>query len=74
MTNTHHAKLDSDTIADVIRPLVEADLSIKVKSIIAKVQSRFNYIVSYRKVWLAKQKSAAKIFSDWKIFYHTPPV
>ncbi|RYR76366.1 hypothetical protein Ahy_A01g000953 [Arachis hypogaea] len=32
-----HAKLNSDTIADAIRSLVEADPSIKVKSIIAKV-------------------------------------
>ncbi|RYR03882.1 hypothetical protein Ahy_B06g083279 [Arachis hypogaea] len=60
MISQYHAKLDSDTIADAIRPLVEADSSIKVKSIIVKVQSRFNYIVSYRKAWLAKQKSVAK--------------
>ncbi|KAL4287254.1 hypothetical protein AHAS_Ahas19G0167800 [Arachis hypogaea] len=30
-----HSKLDSDTIAEVIRPLVETDPSLKVKSIIA---------------------------------------
>ncbi|RYQ84850.1 hypothetical protein Ahy_B10g104341 [Arachis hypogaea] len=41
-----HAKLDSDTITDTIRLLVEADPSIKVKSIIAEVQSRFNYAVT----------------------------
>ena len=62
-----HAKLDSDTIAHAIRPLVEADSSIKVKSIIAKVQSRFNYTVSYHKAWLEKQKSVAKIFGDWEV-------
>ncbi|RYQ88263.1 hypothetical protein Ahy_B09g095558 isoform B [Arachis hypogaea] len=45
-----HAKLDSDTIADAIRPLVEADPSIKVKSVIAEVQGRFNYITL--PVWL----------------------
>ena len=50
----NHAKLDSDTIADAIRPLVKADPLIKVKSIIAEVQSRFNYTVSYHKAWLAK--------------------
>ncbi|XP_057720051.1 uncharacterized protein LOC130934505 [Arachis stenosperma] len=50
-----YAKLDSDTIANAIRLLVEADPLIKMKSIIAEVQSRFNYIVRYRKtlpVWL----------------------
>ncbi|RYR14936.1 hypothetical protein Ahy_B04g071660 [Arachis hypogaea] len=60
-----HAKLDSDTIADAIRPLVEADPSIKVK---------FNYTVSYRKAWLAKQKAVAKIFGDWEVSYQTLPV
>ncbi|RYQ83793.1 hypothetical protein Ahy_B10g102643 [Arachis hypogaea] len=59
-----HAKLDSDTIIDAIRTLVEADPSIKVKSIIAEVQSRFNYTVSYHKAWLAKRKSIAKIFDS----------
>ncbi|XP_025664990.1 uncharacterized protein [Arachis hypogaea] len=45
-----HAKLDSDTIADAIRPLVEENPSIKVKSIIAEVQSRFKYTTLL--VWL----------------------
>ncbi|XP_057730529.1 uncharacterized protein LOC130945850 [Arachis stenosperma] len=45
-----HAKLDSDTIADAIRSLIEADPSIKVKSIITEVQGRFNYTTL--PVWL----------------------
>ncbi|XP_015970667.1 uncharacterized protein LOC107494151 [Arachis duranensis] len=69
-----HAKLDSDTIADAIRPLVELDPSIKVKSVIAEVQSWFNYTVSYRKTWLAKQKVVAKVFGDWEVSYQTLPV
>ncbi|RYR13244.1 hypothetical protein Ahy_B04g070342 isoform A [Arachis hypogaea] len=51
-----HSKLDSITIAEAIKPLVEADPSLKVKSVIAEVESKFNYTVSYRKAWLAKQK------------------
>ncbi|RYR02195.1 hypothetical protein Ahy_B06g081016 isoform A [Arachis hypogaea] len=58
----------------VIRPLVESDLLIKVKSVIAEVQSRFNYTVSYRKAWLAKQKAVAKVFGDWEVSYQTLPV
>ncbi|XP_016205201.1 uncharacterized protein LOC107645634 [Arachis ipaensis] len=69
-----HAKLDSDTIADAIRPLVKVDPSIKVKSVIAEVQCRFNYTVSYRKAWLAKQNAVAKVFGDWKVSYQTLPV
>ncbi|RYQ96622.1 hypothetical protein Ahy_B08g092445 [Arachis hypogaea] len=68
-----HSKLDSDTVAEAIRPLVETDPSIKVKSIIAEVQSRFNYTISYRKAWLAKQKSIAKVFSGWEDSYQALP-
>ncbi|MED6153846.1 hypothetical protein PIB30_105998 [Stylosanthes scabra] len=39
-----HSKLDSDTIAESIRPLIESDPSIKVRTIIAEVQSGFNYL------------------------------
>ncbi|RYQ88471.1 hypothetical protein Ahy_B09g095643 isoform A [Arachis hypogaea] len=38
-----HFKLDSIIIAEAIKTLVEADPSIKVKSVIAEVQSKFNY-------------------------------
>ncbi|XP_057761939.1 uncharacterized protein LOC130982095 [Arachis stenosperma] len=66
-----HTKLDSKTIANSIRPLVEEVPSIKVKSVIAEVQSRFNYIVSYCNAWLVKQKTVVKVFGDWEVFYQT---
>ncbi|RYR74400.1 hypothetical protein Ahy_A02g009102 [Arachis hypogaea] len=66
-----HSKLDSNTIIEVLKPLFEADLSLKVRSITAEVQSRFNYTISYRKVWLAKQKSIAKIFGGWEVSYES---
>ncbi|XP_072089289.1 uncharacterized protein [Arachis hypogaea] len=68
-----HAKLDSETIAEAIKPLVEADPSIKVKSVIAEVQSKFNYTISYRKAWLAKQKAVKKIFGGWESSYEALP-
>ncbi|XP_052114264.1 uncharacterized protein LOC107479457 [Arachis duranensis] len=69
-----HFKLDSITIAEAIKPLVEADPSIKVKSVIAEVQSKFNYTISYRKAWLAKQKSVEKIFGGWEASYEALPI
>nr|XP_025662100.1 uncharacterized protein LOC112757757 [Arachis hypogaea] len=69
-----HSKLDSITIAEAIKPLVEADPFLKVKSVIAKVQSKFNYTVSYWKAWLAKQKSIEKIFGGWEASYEALPI
>ncbi|RYR24664.1 hypothetical protein Ahy_B02g058176 [Arachis hypogaea] len=69
-----HSKLDSNTIAEAIKPLVEADPSLKVKSVIAEVQSKFNYTVSYQKAWLAKQKVVEKIFGGWEASYEALPI
>ncbi|RYR16367.1 hypothetical protein Ahy_B04g073370 [Arachis hypogaea] len=69
-----HSKLDSNTIAEAIKPLIEADPSIKVRSVIADVQSKFNYMISYRKAWLAKQKVVEKIFGGWEASYEALPI
>ncbi|XP_057720180.1 uncharacterized protein LOC130934648 [Arachis stenosperma] len=68
-----HAKINSDMIAEVIKPLVDVDPSLKVKSVIAEVQSKFNYMISYRKAWLAKQKAIANIFCGWEASYEALP-
>ncbi|XP_016199431.1 uncharacterized protein LOC107640423 [Arachis ipaensis] len=69
-----HSKLDSKTVAEAIKPFVEVDPSIKVKSVIAEVQSEFNYTISYRKTWLAKQKAVESIFGGWKASYEALPI
>ncbi|RYQ82956.1 hypothetical protein Ahy_B10g101554 [Arachis hypogaea] len=69
-----HSKLDSKTVAEAIKPLVEVDPSIKVKSVIAEVQSKFNYTVSYRKAWLAKQQAVESIFGGWEASYEALPI
>ncbi|RYR61484.1 hypothetical protein Ahy_A04g018662 [Arachis hypogaea] len=61
-----HAKLNSGTIVEAIKSLVEANPSLKVKSVIAEVQSKFNYTISYCKEWLAKQKAVEKIFGYFR--------
>ncbi|XP_057734760.1 uncharacterized protein LOC130950259 [Arachis stenosperma] len=61
-------------IVEVIKPLVETDPSLKVKSVIAEVQSKFNYTTSYRKAWLAKQKAIANLFGDWEASYEALPL
>ncbi|RYR76287.1 hypothetical protein Ahy_A01g000895 [Arachis hypogaea] len=68
-----HSKLDN-TIAEAIKPLVEADPLLKVKSVIAEVQSKLNYTISYWKAWLAKQKSVEKIFGGWEASYEVLPI
>ncbi|XP_025703408.1 uncharacterized protein [Arachis hypogaea] len=65
---------DGEFGVEAIKPLVEADPSLKVKSVIAEIQSKFNYTVSYRKAWLAKQKAVEKIFGGWEASYEALPI
>ncbi|KAH1046368.1 hypothetical protein J1N35_037152 [Gossypium stocksii] len=50
-----HQKLDSKTICTCITPMVKDMLTIKVLVLIAEMQARFQYRVSYQKAWIAKQ-------------------
>ncbi|RYR20577.1 hypothetical protein Ahy_B03g065753 [Arachis hypogaea] len=68
-----HAKINSDMIAEVIKPLIETDPSLKVKSVIAKVRSKFNYTTNYCKIWLAKQKAIANLYGGWEASYGALP-
>ncbi|XP_052114442.1 uncharacterized protein LOC107480949 [Arachis duranensis] len=68
------SKLDSKTVAEAIKPLVEVDPSIKVKSVIADIQSKFNYTISYCKAWLAKQQAVESIFGSWEASYEALPI
>ncbi|XP_016172613.1 uncharacterized protein LOC107615005 [Arachis ipaensis] len=54
--------------------LIRANPALKVKSVIAEVQSKFNYTVSYQKAWLAKQKAVEKIFGGWEASYEALPI
>ncbi|XP_057756101.1 uncharacterized protein LOC130975304 [Arachis stenosperma] len=43
-------------------------------AVIAEVQSKFNYTISYRKAWLAKQKAVESIFGGWEASYEALPI
>ena len=53
-----HTKLDSDTIAECIKPTVESDPSFMIKSMIAKIQSRYGYTtMTEKRGWQNKRQS-----------------
>ncbi|KAF7833883.1 hypothetical protein G2W53_008742 [Senna tora] len=53
------SKLDSDIIAGLIRGMVERSADVPMSQIIQRVKEEYQFIVSYRKVWLGKQKALA---------------
>ncbi|KAK5792549.1 hypothetical protein PVK06_033664 [Gossypium arboreum] len=57
-----HRKLDSKTICTCIMPMVKDMPTIKVSVLIAEIQVRFQYRVSYRKAWIAKQMAMEQLY------------
>ncbi|RYR43643.1 hypothetical protein Ahy_A08g040046 isoform H [Arachis hypogaea] len=69
-TSQDHAQLDSNVICQHIFPMVQADATICIKVLQGSVESAYGYKVSYKKVWLAKQKAIARIYGDWDESYN----
>ncbi|XP_058766794.1 uncharacterized protein LOC131640416 [Vicia villosa] len=57
-----HRKLNSNIISDSIKRLIQEDASLKVKHIIAHICEKFNYTISYKKAWIAKNKAIASTY------------
>ncbi|XP_012488039.1 uncharacterized protein LOC105801266 [Gossypium raimondii] len=65
-----HRKLDAKSICNCIMPLVKDSPIIPVSTLIADMQARFQYKVSYRKTWLAKQMAMQQLYGDWDESYN----
>ena len=59
-----HTKLDSNNIAQFIKPLVRANPSFKVKNVIAEVQNRYGYTMTYWKVLMTEQKTIERAYGS----------
>ncbi|KAK5832074.1 hypothetical protein PVK06_015874 [Gossypium arboreum] len=65
-----HRKLDSKTICTCIMPMVKDMPTIKISLLIAEMQARFQYRVSYRKAWIAKQIAMEQLYGDFDASYN----
>ncbi|PPS05008.1 hypothetical protein GOBAR_AA15659 [Gossypium barbadense] len=65
-----HRKLDSKTICTCIMLMVKDMPTIKVLVLIAEMQARFQYRVSYRKAWIAKQMAMEQLYGDFDASYN----
>ncbi|XP_024628916.1 uncharacterized protein [Medicago truncatula] len=72
MTQDHH-KLSYNVICESVKSLLYMDASITVKVIIAHIREKFNYTVSYRKAWRARNKAIESIYGNWEESYEELP-
>ncbi|KAG8382511.1 hypothetical protein BUALT_Bualt05G0084900 [Buddleja alternifolia] len=71
--NRDHVQLDSSFIANQIKALVKAQILITLLAIQAEISDKFNYDISKKKAWQAKQKAIVELFGDWLESYKLLP-
>ncbi|RYQ97209.1 hypothetical protein Ahy_B08g093232 isoform A [Arachis hypogaea] len=71
--SSDHRSLDYHVISAFIMPMVRADASVSIKVLLNAMAAHFGFRPTYRRVWLAKQKSVALIYGDWDESYNELP-
>jgi len=68
-----HCNLDSTQIASIGFHLVRTNPSIRIKSLVADIKSRYGYTTTYRRTWIAKEKAITMEYGDWDQSYNEVP-
>ncbi|XP_057746465.1 uncharacterized protein LOC130965722 [Arachis stenosperma] len=71
--SSDHRSLDYHVISAFIMPMVRADASVSIKVLLNATAAHFGFRPTYRRVWMAKQKSIALIYGDWDESYNDLP-
>ncbi|XP_015969910.1 uncharacterized protein LOC107493324 [Arachis duranensis] len=71
--SSDHRSLDYHVISAFIMPMVRADASVSIKVLLNATAAHFGFKPTYRRVWMAKQKAVALIYSDWDESYNELP-
>ena len=54
-------------------PMIAKNPAMNITAIMAYVKEKYNYTISYKKAWNAKQKAIGMIFGDWDASYTELP-
>ncbi|KAL5142699.1 hypothetical protein HKD37_09G025830 [Glycine soja] len=73
MLRQDHRQLDKHVITQTIQPIVKTNPIVSIKTLIAEIKTFMNYIPSYKKTWLEKQRALEMIHGNWKESYAKLP-
>ncbi|XP_057962124.1 uncharacterized protein LOC131153693 [Malania oleifera] len=62
-----HPQLKSTLVANEVVEIIKSDAGASIAALQTHLRSKYQYHVSYRKVWLGKQRAVARVFGDWDI-------
>ncbi|XP_025633079.1 uncharacterized protein [Arachis hypogaea] len=65
-----HRQLDNSLICCVILPLIQSSPSVNISVLQGAASQSYHFKLSYRKVWMAKQKAIVQIYGDWEESYN----
>ncbi|XP_025651738.1 uncharacterized protein [Arachis hypogaea] len=68
--SSDHRILDYHVISAFILPMVRADVAVCIKVLLNTTEAHFGFRPTYRRIWLAKQKTVAHIYGDWDELYN----
>ena len=73
MIRYDHRQLDKHVIAQIIQPIVKINSIVSIKTLTTEIKTFMNYISSYKKTWLAKQRALKMIHVNWEESYAKLP-
>jgi len=68
-----HNKMDSKLVGKNILVMVEENEQLIIPTFIAFVRQEFEYTITYRKTWLAKQWALEQVYGNWEESYNILP-
>ncbi|XP_015935980.1 uncharacterized protein LOC127744114 [Arachis duranensis] len=68
-----HRKLDYHVIFAFILPMIKADAAVSIKVLQNATEAHFGFRLTYRRVWLAKQKAVVQKYGNWEEAYNELP-
>ncbi|XP_015961505.1 uncharacterized protein LOC107485484 [Arachis duranensis] len=71
--SSDHRSLDYHVISAFIMPMVRADASVSIKVLLNATAAHFGFRLTYRRIWLAKQKAVVLIYGGWDESYNELP-
>jgi len=73
VSTSDHRHLDSDIICEYVKSFVAKDPCLKVEFIQDLITRQYQYDVTYRKAWYAKQKAIDQVYGCWECSYKKLP-
>ena len=68
-----YSLLTSDFVVDLIVDMIRVYPAFKVTSVVNFVNTKYGFVITYKRAWLAKNKAITKVFRDWDKFFKELP-